>query len=136
VHHEGHDAGGDHASQGVVRRDDVARIGIADGNPVDQARGGRIEDLAPEDRPAEGVRADLVAGQERAEVAALERVDGRRVAEAGQGARTEPGPVGVGEEEGLVLDDRAAQGGPVACCSAESHAEETLGVEASSARNP
>ena len=62
----------------------------------------RIEDLPVEERPAERVGADLAAGQQRAEVAVLERVDRRRVAEAGNRARPDPRVVEVREEERAV----------------------------------
>ena len=103
------DLGGHRAQLRIAGRDDVSRIGIAYGGPVGgYPSGGGIEDLAPEDGPAEGIAADLAAGQERAEVALFEGVDRRRVAEAGQDAGLELGPVEVDEEEGLVLDDGPA----------------------------
>src|SRR5258706_6519634 len=54
----------------------------------------------------------MMAGQERDEVALLESVDRRGVAEALQGAGTEPGVVDVDEEVRLVLDDGSAQREP------------------------
>ncbi len=101
---------GDLAAQRVAGGDDVARVGVAHRNPVDEPRRRRVEDLAPHDGPPERVHADLRAGQERAEVARPERRDRHRVAEALQRARAEPGPVVVDEEERLVLDDGPADG--------------------------
>ena len=90
-------------SQRIVGRDDVARIGIAYRDAVDQTGRGRIENLARENRPPERVGADLIARQQRAEIASLERVGGRRVAETRQHAGAQPRVVEVAEEERLVV---------------------------------
>src|SRR4029450_8997530 len=74
---------------------------------------------------------DLRAGQQRAEVAALERVGRRRVAEALQRAAARPGPVGLQEEERLVLDDGPPQRGPPVLVVHRSlfRSDEAFGVE-------
>ena len=81
----------------------VARIGIAYRYAVDEASRRRIENLAGENRPPERIGADLVASQQRAEVAGLERVRRRRVAEPRKHAGAEPRVIEVGEEERLVV---------------------------------
>ena len=71
MHHQRRDLGSHRTSQRIVARNDVARIGIAYRYAVDEASGGRIEDLTGENRTPERVDADLVASQDLAEVAAL-----------------------------------------------------------------
>ena len=85
-----------------LRRNAIARERIAHRNAVHQARAGGIEDLPSRNRRPRASVPASGAGEQRAEVALLERIDRRRVAEAGQHAGAELQPVQVGEEERLV----------------------------------
>ena len=102
VNHQGGDFGRHLAAQRITGRNLVTGIRIANGDPVDLPGRRRIEDLATENRPPERVGSDLVARQQRAEVAGLERVGRRRVAETGQDAGAESRVVEVAEKECLV----------------------------------
>ena len=108
-HHQRHDPRGHRASERVAGGDDVARERIAHGNVVHRPRRLRIEDLPLQDRPSQRVRANLVARQQRAEVAGLERIGGRRIAEAGDGARADARVVDVHEKVRLVAAVVAGQ---------------------------
>ena len=85
-----------------IAGDDIAGERVAYGDAVHQACGRRIKDLPLEDRPPESIGADLATSKQRAEVALLEGIDGRSIAEAGENAGAELQIVQIEEEERLV----------------------------------
>ena len=78
------------APQRVVGRDELPGYGSRTGMPLTSRVVAGLKICPAKIGPPERVDADLIARQQRAEVAVLERVDGRRVAEARQHAGAQP----------------------------------------------
>ena len=106
--HEGEHPRGDPAARRVGRGDRVVRQRVSHRNASHQPPGGRIEDLALENRPAESIGCNDAGRHQRSEIASPERVRRDRVSEPRLWSGTHRQPVVVVGEVGLVLDDRPA----------------------------